>query len=226
MVTKHLYALYNLPDVNPKDVATSLTMVADETKQHLHMLEQLDLSIGEAVVIRWLERRLPDVLKSKWQETLNIKDLPTLKQFHDFFSRTVFRIRFLQQDSDSNQGQKQSGTHFPQASNKSGSRSFVTTSSNDSVATSEPSKSIIGPLCKKSHRLFKFPDFHKLGPAGCFDFVKTNRLCSNCLLDHPIISYSNSNLCRKCNKKHRTALHFDKESTDASTTPQPTMPNA
>lgn len=114
MVIKHLGAFYDLPNVNPKDVAASLTKLVDGTKQHFHMLKrQLNVSFCEAALMHWLERRLPDGLKSKWQESLSMNHLPTSQQFYDFRSQIVFRVTSFQQASGSNQGQKRSGTHFP-----------------------------------------------------------------------------------------------------------------
>lgn len=63
-----------------------------------------------------------------------------------------------------------------------------------------------------NHKLTNCSKFsaEEVSPSTRFEFIKTHRLCTNCLSDsHRVLNCPSSN-CRKCNLKHHTLLHFSK----------------
>lgn len=61
--------------------------------------------------------------------------------------------------------------------------------------------------------LFKCADFNKLNPQERFKCVKDNNACVNCLsLSHKVSSCPSSSVCRVCQSKHHTGLHFERAS--------------
>ena len=58
LVTEHLNAIFDLP-VIAKATVVDLSSLIDKTKQHLHMLSQLDIAFPDAIIVHILERRLP-----------------------------------------------------------------------------------------------------------------------------------------------------------------------
>jgi hypothetical protein len=66
-------------------------------------------------------------------------------------------------------------------------------------------------LCNDSHKLFKYDKFLKLQPRQCYNHVKQQGLCFNCLQpfvkNHKCLNQE----CRLCHKKHHTLLHIAKQ---------------
>jgi len=62
-----------------------------------------------------------------------------------------------------------------------------------------------GSCFTESHKLFTCEIFKALKISTRLDFVRTERLCFNCLASfHNAVSWS----CKKCSKKHNTMLQF------------------
>ena len=66
------------------------------------MLEQVQVKMNEDIVIRILERYLPQGVLSRWQDRLEGDKLPTLEEFYKFIQSTVFKLRSLERASSVN----------------------------------------------------------------------------------------------------------------------------
>ena len=67
------------------------------------------------------------------------------------------------------------------------------------------------PLCDESHRLFKCDRFLKLQPRQRANCAKQLGLCFNRLQPYFKGHTCSRQMCRKCNKRHHTLLHMDRE---------------
>ena len=62
--------------------------------------------------------------------------------------------------------------------------------------------------CGESHQLWKCGQFGMKTVKERMDFVKTQRLCFNCLGSHQVRQCNSRLRCRECGKNHHTMLHF------------------
>jgi hypothetical protein len=94
------------------------------------------------------------------------------------------------------------------------------------VDSSSPSTNC--SVCAGDHHIYKCPDFVSKTPRQRFEVVKSRRLCINCLRSsHQSKSCPSKSSCRSCMEKHHTMLHFNKNSTqNSSTTSQPSSSNS
>ena len=79
------------------------------------------------------------------------------------------------------------------------------------------------PMCSKDHRLYQCDAFKSKNPRERADFVKSNRLCFNCLSSkHHVKQCKSATRCRanSCGKPHHTLLHYEKEEKSDTSTPQ------
>ena len=64
------------------------------------------------------------------------------------------------------------------------------------------------PCCHGPHRLYMCELFKDSDIGSRLDFVKTNKLCYNCLLSNHVVSDCKSPVCcRHCQKRHNSLLH-------------------
>lgn len=82
------------------------------------------------------------------------------------------------------------------------------------IATgSKPSRPC--PCCKAIHRIYDCGKFKEYTISEQLDVVRDNRLCFNCLAPfHTADNCKSSYSCKKCNRKHNTILHFEKNQED------------
>ncbi|KYN02013.1 hypothetical protein ALC62_07192, partial [Cyphomyrmex costatus] len=65
-------------------------------------------------------------------------------------------------------------------------------------------------LCKENHLLYQCPTFLKQTPSQRFEFIKTQKRCSNCFgVKHSVKDCKSTRACKRCSKRHHTLLHFD-----------------
>lgn len=62
-------------------------------------------------------------------------------------------------------------------------------------------------LCNESHQLVSCSSFLSKSIADRFAFVKTNRLCTNCLKPNHAVRDCKTVGCSKCSRKHNSLLH-------------------
>ncbi|XP_015126365.1 uncharacterized protein LOC107047947 [Diachasma alloeum] len=225
VAVEHLNALLDLPRCT-KASADELSSLLDEARQHLHILEGLDAPPGENLLVRIIERCLPPTTRSKWQDKLNMDELPKLDDLFGFIQTTIFKLQALDTSVTPNRvnnPKKRPGETPTQSSNKfakKASHAFVTSSKSEAI--SSQSTYLTCPKCNKAHQLFKCPAFSELGVQDRWNFVKSIKACKNCLWVHPF-PCKNDKLCKKCHRNHHTLLHNDKGSQQLK--PQDTNPS-
>ena len=80
-----------------------------------------------------------------------------------------------------------------------------------SFLTTGESNIVTCALCEKEHFIASCPNFLKLSRDEKFEVVRKKRLCLNCFrMFHQAIDCRSSK-CRKCNRKHHTLLHIDRQ---------------
>lgn len=82
-------------------------------------------------------------------------------------------------------------------------------------------------ICNADHQIYKCTQFLSKTPTERLNLARSNNWCTNCLgSKHHIGQCLSNTLCRKCNRKHQTLLHFDAPpSVPVSTSPTETSPN-
>ncbi|OXU17679.1 hypothetical protein TSAR_015131 [Trichomalopsis sarcophagae] len=207
IVNEHLDKLLTLPIVT--EAKPDLLAGLMYTVRHkIALLKALEPNIFEQVVIRILERSLPNSVRSRWVDRLSSDKVPKLDDLFEFIQNTIFKLRQLNDQSKNGRAnRKRAGDNnpiVPSKSQKTSTRTFVTTSN-------IPSQACI--KCNQSHRLFTCPEFNDLKMKAKWDLVKTHKLCRNCLYVHPF-PCSSTKRCKKCQKDYHTILHSDKNSKD------------
>ncbi|XP_015123487.1 uncharacterized protein LOC107045667 [Diachasma alloeum] len=166
VAVEHLNALLDLPRCT-KASADELSSLLDEARQHLHILEGLDAPPGENLLVRIIERCLSPTTRSKWQDKLNMDELPKLDDLCGFIQTTIFKLQALDTSvtpNHVNNPKKRPGETPTQSSNKfakKASHAFVTSSKSEAI--SSQSTYLTCPECNKAHQLFKCPAFSELG---------------------------------------------------------------
>jgi hypothetical protein len=71
-------------------------------------------------------------------------------------------------------------------------------------------------LCKDSHLLSHCDKFIKYSPKQRMEFVRTSKLCYNCLRPYSKNHACSSQHCKQCNERHHTLLHgaFNNQATN------------
>ena len=65
-------------------------------------------------------------------------------------------------------------------------------------------------FCKGQHPIYKCEEFVKLSHGAKTEFILKTKLCKNCLKLNHYASECTSGGCKKCNQKHNTLLHIEK----------------
>lgn len=224
---KHLDALLDLPQLT-KTSADDLATLLDTLRPNLHILEGLGArSSDEHLLVRIIERSLPPAVRSKWQDKLSTNDLPKLDDLIQFIQKTIFKQQAFDYSNQSqrNPQQKRPEVQHAQSSKKpkrNPAHTFVTASISNSTASTDVS--MVCPMCRGAHRLFKCSKFHSLQVPDRRKFIEKIRACQNCLWDHPLPCDSQRR-CKECKGEHHTLLHSEQGSNLGRSTPGTSLGN-
>ncbi|KAF9423896.1 hypothetical protein HW555_000954 [Spodoptera exigua] len=103
-------------------------------------------------------------------------------------------------------------------------RSHLVTATATTSPSSEHRKCV---LCKENHTLCHCKDFTKLQPVERSEYVKSNKLCFNCLAPgHSAYQCKLRMNCRICSRRHHTLLHRSKDSASSVQSEDSKQPKA
>lgn len=83
---------------------------------------------------------------------------------------------------------------------------------------STPEDKLTCTMCKMQHYLSSCPKFRAEPLSQRLEFVKSRRLCYNCLGPHIASKCRVTKRCFQCGKKHHTTLHTDSSVQNSSLT--------
>jgi hypothetical protein len=168
----------SLPKTNR--TAKSIKELIDGTNRCIRSLEQHGIKHYELFYVHTIISKLDSQAKDLFEHTLKNKQIPVLSKLLEFLER---HATALEEDSDRRVTEKKHGVHFTQ-----GHKSC--------------------PLgCTDNHPVYKCKRFISLNIPQRWEIVKSNKLCCNCLINHPNSECRSQHRCRHCNELHSNMLH-------------------
>ncbi|XP_017893334.1 uncharacterized protein LOC108632952, partial [Ceratina calcarata] len=197
IVHNHLKNLLELP-ASTKENPVYLRQMLDNINTHTRALKSLGLKVDswDAIIIYCMTSKLDRISHQEWEKSNTGKELPELDSFIEFLKT---RCQIL--EATQPQMQPHQGSSNVKGSNGAGKRNLNVTTQRDFCH-----------FCKGEHKLYACEKFVKLGQQEKYEFVKKERLCFNCLRKNHTTEKCTCRSCKKCNRKHHTILHFERQS--------------
>lgn len=192
----HLEKIFSIKPLKTINSKTLLDVV-DTCKEALRNLKTLNFernNFVDIILIYYLQSKLDQDLRQKWELTIDAKTIPN---FDDF-------IKFLEKQS---RGLK--NTEVTKDSSKIEQKPIKRAIVNNSVVKSNNFNSSVNCiLCNGNHKLFLCDQFKGLKVQERWKFVKNQRLCSNCLRPgHYSKECRITARCKCCQAAHHSVLH-------------------
>ncbi|XP_053969571.1 uncharacterized protein LOC128871659 [Anastrepha ludens] len=198
-------SLFALPALERSN-AQQLRSLIDKASAIFSSLESVGTfaNIAHALLINIVMGKCDQQTRSKWNESLDYKSLPTWSQCTQVVER---HCQFLHSCEASSQRKPESGKQN-RASNRMQNSSFAITNFNCVLCSSS------------NHKLVSCLRFKEMNTNQRFDLIKKHDVCINCLGNgHRMIQCPSRNRCRSCNRAHHTLLHHENASQPTQTTP-------
>ncbi|XP_066589556.1 uncharacterized protein [Prorops nasuta] len=197
IINKHLDAILDIPNQTRFD-GKELNKLIDNMKQHVNMLDLMDVKIDETMLVRILERSIPLNIRARWEESLGFDEMPSLNKLYKFLASAALRIDNIEKEKTrkrmSNGFEHSHG--FKMKKSNFDTRIMLTTTSRGGYCS----------ICRDGmHSIFRCPKYDAMNIEQRWDKVKQLRVCQNCLRVHerPCKSIK----CKICNRFHHTSLH-------------------
>lgn len=193
-VNAHFIALFEGPSIN-KCNATTLRDFVTNANKNLEALKNLKYShkqLWEFLSIYLLSKKLDFGSRKAFESERKVDELPTLPEFIEFFEKRCTVLENL------------ASTDTPPQRKPVKASTFHT-----SVVSQVPQN----PSClycnDAYHRIYTCYKFKNLSVAERKQFVKENRLCSNCLGSKHSLTQCKTKGCALCSQRHHTLLHLN-----------------
>lgn len=202
-VDNHISGIVNIKAMN-RESASELQRILDNTVIHLAALKTLGVEVDhwDEIIVYLVAIKLDTETRKKWEETVDKSLLPQWDDMRIFLQKRCNSLESVELAVDYRK--KPEKTQKDSKTVKS------------MVVSSESGLCV---KCGSSHDLTDCRAFIELPLSKKFEFVKSKRMCFNCLKsDHLSKNCSLNSLCSKCPsstlKKHSTLLHSEKKSAD------------
>ncbi|XP_066260795.1 uncharacterized protein [Euwallacea similis] len=199
--------LFNLPSAI-KDSATNVRKLIDTVQQHKAALEKLKLPVDkwDALLNPIILSKLDERTNHDWERKQCHTESPTVNQLLDFLTDKCFAL-------ESSRGFSRPQPHRP---DKDRNENRGQERGNGSTSFKNYSYSLtqrVGreyQICNENHFVYQCPRFAQLSVSEKYNEIRKHKLCSNCLRIGHLNQECKSSGCKKCAKKHNTALHYEK----------------
>ncbi|XP_018392969.1 PREDICTED: uncharacterized protein LOC108772023, partial [Cyphomyrmex costatus] len=193
LITTHLTSLFNLPTCT-YETSNNLRNIRDQTNKAIQALSNLGCATEHwsDLLVFLVAQKLDKSSRKAWE--LKLGDAVEYPSYHELDSFLAARIRALDALAPATQTEKS-----PPNSKKRTLASHIASAAPFSCT-----------LCKENHLLYQCPTFLKQTPSQRFEFIKTQKRCSNCFgVKHSVKDCKSTRACKRCSKRHHTLLHFD-----------------
>ncbi|XP_066258254.1 uncharacterized protein [Euwallacea similis] len=199
--------LFNLPSAI-KDSATNVRKLIDTVQQHKAALEKLKLPVDkwDALLNPIILSKLDERTNHEWERKQCHTESPTVNQLLDFLTDKCFAL-------ESSRGFSRPQPHRP---DKDRNENRGQERGNGSASSKNYSYSLMQRvgrechICNENHFVYQCPRFTQLSVSEKYNEIRKHKLCSNCLRIGHLNQECKSSGCKKCAKKHNTALHYEK----------------
>lgn len=192
LVHNHVKAIFNLNSIS-KESSEKIRNLVDTMYKHLRAIEQLKQPIDnwDILIIYLISTKLDPITARKWEQYKIDNEVPTLENLKAFLKGRADMLETLEVKSNSERKvfRQQSSTN---------TKGFF--SGTPSCA-----------YCKKGHYINNCNEFIKLPVQERIEKVRNLKVCINCLKFGHHSKICRLGNCKRCNLKHHTLLHIEKE---------------
>lgn len=200
IVQEHILKIINSPQIT-KTSHAAMRRLVDDVTINIAALKNLEQPTKhwDALLLPIITSKFDFVTKRDWEESLTV-EIPKYDDLVKFLEKKCLLLESLQA---SNQKPGASGNQISSSSKNQ----HLSKSATTHVAVND-TKNTSCFLCKKSHSLYRCPDFLSLSVSDRVKKVTSLKLCSNCFRNNHKVDACQSSFCRHCNLKHNTLLHL------------------
>ncbi|KAL0822345.1 hypothetical protein ABMA28_004442 [Loxostege sticticalis] len=198
------------------NTVNSLDAFIEKYSASIAALKQLDIhDLADFILFHCGLRKIDTQTVQAFELSVRSKEIPT---YHDLISFVQDQVKILErsnnQSSHSN-SRAFNSSNVPSATTTKYPGTFSKTFIANDVLTHAALSCCV--YCNKPEhtQLYNCPQFKSLGtPQMKFDVIKSKRGCVNCLgMSHTVSNCNSSSVCKICEKRHHTLLHFEKGNT-------------
>ncbi|XP_018371208.1 PREDICTED: uncharacterized protein LOC108766423 [Trachymyrmex cornetzi] len=204
IIQTHLDELLTFPVITKDNKAESIRQFIWHIQTHVSSFKVLAQPVNywETIIIHLTKKKLDFIEQRDWQDTVKDKtpeDMPTLTEFLKFLNDRCHIIRVLEQGKTkvvSNGKQQQKIETKKEKGEKRVTLSTIRVNCR---------------YCNDDHPTYKCEELLKLSAPEGTKSVIEKRLCINCFAPGHFGRDCRGSSCRKCDRKHNTLLHIEKE---------------
>ncbi|XP_011858580.1 PREDICTED: uncharacterized protein LOC105556118, partial [Vollenhovia emeryi] len=188
----HIKALFSISPIK-KESSNQIREVVDNLNKHLRALNALDQATEswDSLLIYLISTKLDSITARAWEKERAGNDIPTLQEFKSFLNSRADLLEALEL--------KDKNVHEHRQADRSKVKSLFIQGQRCAV-------------CKDTHKLSNCPKFLELSPQKRAEYVRSSKLCFNCMKPGHYLKDCKAGSCKQCSAKHNTLLHFNKPS--------------
>ena len=219
----HVNSLLNLKKMS-EESSTQLRRLVNQAVSNVNSLKALRVPVEQwnVILVPIITNCLDQTTRKEWESFTGDSSDPS--SYDDLIKFLNKRLRTLEAWDSSSKAQGIKSKSAPSQGRKIISTNQV---SNPKVSSSDKlSCAVKCFFCTGAHSIYLCDSFRKLSVPERFDYVKSSKLCFNCLAKHSIKDCKSQRTCSSCQKKHHSLLHDSSRGSTQSSVPTAISENA
>ncbi|XP_050508078.1 uncharacterized protein LOC126885538 [Diabrotica virgifera virgifera] len=219
IINSHINSIIDYPSFSKSN--QTLSEFINESKKHVDSLKLLNVPVKtwDLILINILSRKLDFASKRYYGERRNRSSQPTLTEFFDILNERcniLSDLTHIPESKRDSHSQKSHLAFLPEPNREPHSQKahtkthFTSLHSNTSQSTQQ---TYTHPKCSYcnafSHRIYSCRQFLALSHDEKHNFIRSTKMCSNCLGTKHSHNDCISRGCSICNRRHHSLLHQD-----------------
>jgi hypothetical protein len=206
-----------------------LRQLLDTVNENISALERIRLSdsLGDFIIFQTVIKKLDKRTRHLFEEEYSKDEFPTLENLKYFLTNHCKAIEAAHcNDAKPKPVGPKVNLKFNKAQPATNPAVRLGQNNKSFVSNTGSSSSPTCIYCTEDHVVYRCPRFDALTSQQRKEFVRSKRICFNCLSpSHMIDKCHSTNTCRVCNQRHHTLLHLTQTSKPAANSDKPT-PNS
>lgn len=204
IIQTHLDELLEFPSITKEKKADAIRQFIWHIQTHVSSLKTLAQPVDqwETLIIHLAKKKLDFVEQRDWQNLIKDRtpeNMPKMTKFLKFLTERCHTIRVLEQGKPKGAVSKKQIARGEKGKDKDDKKITL-------VSTTVSCK-----ICNGNHPIYRCEDLQKLSVTDRMKKIIEKRLCIKCLAPGHHAKDCRSSTCKKCDKKHNSLLHQEKE---------------
>ncbi|KAK9502664.1 hypothetical protein O3M35_011389 [Rhynocoris fuscipes] len=202
IASMYLNKILSFKSSNPPNSLANLRQLLNVHQTSVNAINALQIpNLADFLLFSLTLRNIDPLLRKKFEDQNTSNNIPSYEQLIKFITKQVRTLEL-------NEGSEKPNTTFSKSKSTTQALTAAINSSKPQSSSNNPYSLICGFCKDKTHTIYTCDQFGRKSPREKYNWIKSQKLCVNCLRHPSKFTCHSKVTCSKCHHPHHSLLHF------------------